>query len=106
MVLFVACKKFTSQAYNVEDVVVDAAQNATDNIHSVSATLDDVKGVVRPYDLALFGTLNSTETKLNSLALVVHEKVFVNKKTYQLVFKIMCALHLPLHSLSVQQPPM
>lgn len=101
VVLFVACKKFTSQAYNVEDVLVEAAQNATDNIHSVTATLDDVKGVVRPYDLALFGTLNSTETKLNSLALVVHEKVFVNKKTYQLVFKIIEIVLLVVTSLNL-----
>ncbi|KAG0626238.1 hypothetical protein M758_2G113500 [Ceratodon purpureus] len=88
VVLFVACKKFTSQAYNVEDVLVEAAQNATENIHSVTATLDNVKEIVLPYNRNLYLTLNSTEMKLNSLAGVVNEKVFVNKKTYQKVFNI------------------
>lgn len=89
MVLFVAWKKFSAQAYNVEDVVVEAARNATDSIHGVSDTLAQVKVIVLPYNRQLYRSLNSTETKLNSLASVVNEKVFVNKRTYQKIFKIM-----------------
>lgn len=48
MVLFVAWKKFSAQAYNVEDVVVEAARNATDSIHDVSDTLAQVKVIVLP----------------------------------------------------------
>jgi len=89
VVLFVACKKFTAQAYNVQDVLVEAAHNATENIYSVTDTLAHVKGIVLPYNPELSSSLNSTETKLNSLAVVVNEKVFVNKKTYQKVFRLM-----------------
>lgn len=73
----------------MEDVLVEAAHNATDDIHSVAATLDNVKDIVLPYNPELYRTLNSTERKLDSLAVVVNEKVFVNKRTYQKVFKIM-----------------
>lgn len=88
VVLFIACKNFTSQAYNVEDVIVDAAQNATNAVYTVSDTLNEVKGNVLPYNRQLYRTLNSTESQLVSIADLVNEKVFVNKKTYQKVFKI------------------
>lgn len=87
--MFVACKRFTAQVYNVEDVIVEAAQNATDSIHSVTDTLGDVKDIVLPYNRELYHSINSTQAKLNSLALVVTNKVFVNKKLYQRIFKIM-----------------
>nr|XP_024397762.1 uncharacterized protein LOC112292982 isoform X2 [Physcomitrium patens] len=88
VILLIASRKFNSQVYNVQDVIVGAAQNATDNIRNVSASLHAVKDIVLPYNQPLYQTLNRTETKLDSLALVVSEKVFVNKKTYQKVFKI------------------
>jgi predicted neutral ceramidase superfamily lipid hydrolase len=88
VILLIAGRKFNFQASNVENVLVGAAQNATDNLHNVSATLGSVKLIVQSYNQDLFATLNSTEASLDSLAGVVSDKVFVNKKTYQKVFKI------------------
>lgn len=88
VILLIAGRKFNSQASNVEDVLVGAAQNATDNLHNVSATLGSVKLIVQSYNQDLFATLNSTEASLDSLAGVVSDKVFVNKKTYRKVFNI------------------
>lgn len=101
VVLFIACKNFTSQAYNVEDVIVDAAQNATNAVYTVSDTLNEVKGNVLPYNRQLYRTLNSTESQLVSIADLVNEKVFVNKKTYQKVFKIVEIVLLVVTSLSL-----
>ncbi|KAG0570264.1 hypothetical protein M758_6G143600 [Ceratodon purpureus] len=88
VILLIAGRRFNSQVYNVEDVLIKAAQNATDNLHNVSSTLGSVKNIVQPYNQQMYVSLNSTETKLDSLAGVVNDKVFVNKKTYQKVFKI------------------
>ena len=88
MILLIAGQKFNSQVYNVEDVLIEAAQNATNTIHNVSATLYSVKLIVQPYDNQMYTSLNATEAKLDSLAGVVSDKVFVNKKTYQKVFTI------------------
>ena len=88
MVLLIAGRRFNSQVYNVEDVLIQAAQNATDNLHNVSATLGNVKLIVQPYNQQLYASLGSTETKLDSLANVVNDKVFVNKQTYQKIFEI------------------
>lgn len=88
MVLYIASRDFNKQAYNVEDVLLAAANNATASIHNVSATLTSVETTVRPYSSSLADTLNSTNAKLDSEASVVQDKVLVNKQTYKKVFKI------------------
>lgn len=95
MVLFVACQKFTSQASNVEDVLVKAALDATNDIHSITGTLHEVKHSVLHYDRQLYQTLNSTATKLDSIAVAVNEKTFVTKKIYQKVLTIVSVPLLP-----------
>jgi hypothetical protein len=89
VILLIAARRLNSQVNNVENVLLEAAQNATDTIHNVSSTLNNVKGVVLPYNQQLYTSLDSTQTKLDSLAVVVSDKAFVKyKKTYQMVFKI------------------
>jgi hypothetical protein len=89
VILLIAARRLTSQVNNVEDVLLEAAQNATDTLHNVSSTLGNVKGVVLPYNQQLYTSLDSTQTKLDSLAVVVNEKAFVKyRKTYQMVFNI------------------
>lgn len=89
VILLIAARRLTSQVNNVETVLLEAAQNATDTIQNVSSTLGNVKGVVLPYNQQLYTSLDSTQTKLDSLAVVVNEKAFVKyRKTYHMVFNI------------------
>uniref|UniRef100_A0A7I4ASV8 Plasma membrane fusion protein PRM1 n=1 Tax=Physcomitrium patens TaxID=3218 RepID=A0A7I4ASV8_PHYPA len=101
VVLFVACQKFTSQASNVEDVLVKAALDATNDIHSITGTLHEVKHSVLHYDRQLYQTLNSTATKLDSIAVAVNEKTFVTKKIYQKVLTIVEVVLLVVASLDL-----
>lgn len=89
VILYIAARELNTQAYNVEDVLVEAAQNASTKLHSVSSSLSSAEGIVVQYSVPLASAINSTAVKLNSTAAVVSDKVFVNKKTYQQVFKIM-----------------
>ncbi len=90
MALYVSIQEFKSQATDVEDVVLEAAQNATDSIHTVSAQIASVETILQPYSSPSFLTsLNSIENTLSQQANDVESKVLVNKKKYKHVVDIM-----------------
>ncbi len=90
MALYVSIQEFKSQATDVEDVVLEAAQNATNSIHTVSAQIASVETILQPYSSQSFLTsLNSIENTLSEQANDVESKVLVNKKTYKHVVDIM-----------------
>jgi hypothetical protein len=87
--LYVSIQEFKSQATDVEDVVLEAAQNATNSIHTVSAQIASVETILQPYSSQSFLTsLNSIENTLSEQANDVESKVLVNKKTYKHVVDI------------------
>jgi hypothetical protein len=89
-VLYIASKECKDKAYNVEDVILEAAQNATNSITTVSSKLASVQATLQPYSSASFVTsVNSIETTLNKTAANVQSKVLVNKKTYKRIVQIM-----------------
>lgn len=85
----------------MEDVLVKAALDATNDIHSITGTLHEVKHSVLHYDRQLYQTLNSTATKLDSIAVAVNEKTFVTKKIYQKVLTIVEVVLLVVASLDL-----
>ncbi len=88
--LYIASKECKDKAYNVEDVILEAAQNATNSITTVSSKLASVQATLQPYSSASFVTsVNSIETTLNKTAANVQSKVLVNKKTYKRIVQIM-----------------
>jgi hypothetical protein len=90
VVLYIASKECKDKAYNVEDVILEAAQNATNSITTVSSKLASVQATLQPYSSASFVTsVNSIETTLNKTAADVQSKVLVNKKTYKRIVQIM-----------------
>jgi hypothetical protein len=90
VVLYIASKECKNKAYNVEDVILEAAQNATNSITTVSSKLASVQATLQPYSSASFVTsVNSIETTLNKTAADVQSKVLVNKKTYKQIVQIM-----------------
>jgi hypothetical protein len=90
VVLYIASKECKNKAYNVEDVILEAAQNATTSITTVSSKLASVQATLQPYSSASFVTsVNSIETTLNKTAANVKSKVLVNKKTYKQIVQIM-----------------
>ncbi len=90
VVLYIASKECKDKAYNVEDVILEAAQNATNSITTVSSKLASVQATLQPYSSASFVTsVNSIETTLNKTAANVQSKVLVNKKTYKRIVQIM-----------------
>jgi hypothetical protein len=90
VVLYIASKECKNKAYNVEDVILEAAQNATTSITTVSSKLASVQATLQPYSSASFVTsVNSIETTLNKTAANVQSKVLVNKKTYKQIVQIM-----------------
>ncbi len=90
MALYVSIQEFKSQAIDVEDVVLEAAQNATNSIHTVSAQIASVETILQPYGSPSFvASLNSIENTLSQQANDVESKVLVNKKTYKHVVDIM-----------------
>lgn len=88
-VLFLASREFNTQAYNVEDVIVAAADNATASIHTVSATFSGVQSALQTNFSNFVATLNSTATDLDNQASFVQSKLVVNKKSYKEVIHIM-----------------
>ncbi|CAM6039008.1 unnamed protein product [Sphagnum compactum] len=75
--------EFKSQATDVEDVVLEAAQNATDSIHTVSAQIASVETILRPYSSPSFLTsLNSIENTLSEQANNVESKVLRKAISY------------------------
>ncbi|KAH8940848.1 hypothetical protein BDL97_14G006100 [Sphagnum fallax] len=89
VVLYIASKECKDKAYNVEDVILEAAQNATNSITTVSSKLASVQATLQPYSSASFVTsVNSIETTLNKTAANVQSKVLVNKKTYKRIVQI------------------
>jgi hypothetical protein len=88
-VLFLASREFNTQAYNVEDVIVAAAENATASIHTVSATFSGVQSALQTNFSNFVATLNSTATDLDNQASFVQSKLVVNKKSYKEVIHIM-----------------
>ncbi|KAH9574676.1 hypothetical protein CY35_01G071400 [Sphagnum magellanicum] len=87
-VLFLASREFNTQAYNVEDVIVAAADNATASIHTVSATFSGVQSALQTNFSNFVATLNSTATDLDNQASFVQSKLVVNKKSYKEVIHI------------------
>jgi hypothetical protein len=88
-VVFLASREFNTQAYNVEDVIVAAADNATASIHTVSATFSGVQSALQTNFSNFVATLNSTATDLDNQASFVQSKLVVNKKSYKEVIHIM-----------------
>ncbi|CAM6058605.1 unnamed protein product [Sphagnum tenellum] len=89
VVLYIASKECKDKAYNVEDVILEAAQNATNSITTVSSKLASVQATLQPYSSPSFVTsVNSIETTLNKTAANVQSKVLVNKKTYKRIVQI------------------
>jgi hypothetical protein len=87
--LYVSIQEFKSQTTDVEDVVLEAAQNATNSIHTVSAQIASVETILQPYSSPSFlASLNSIENTLSEQANDVESKVLVNKKTYKHVVDI------------------
>ncbi|CAM6010905.1 unnamed protein product [Sphagnum balticum] len=92
--LYVSIQEFKSQTTDVEDVVLEAAQNATDSIHTVSAQIASVETILQPYSSPSFvASLNSIENTLSEQANDVESKVLVNKKKYKHVVDIMDYIH-------------
>ncbi len=90
MVLYVSIHKFKSQATDVEDVVLEAAQNVTNSIHTILAKIASVETILQPYSSPSFlASHNSIENTLSEQANNVESKVLVNKKTYKHVVDIM-----------------
>ncbi len=77
-----------TEAYDVEDVILEAAQNATDSIHTVSSKLASVQVILQPY-YGIMSSVNAIEVTLNRTANDVQSKVLTNKETYKHVVQIM-----------------
>jgi hypothetical protein len=87
VVLYIASQECKTEAYDVEDVILEAAQNATDSIHTVSSKLASVQVILQPY--GIMASVNTIEVTLNRTANDVQSKVLTNKETYKHVVQIM-----------------
>jgi hypothetical protein len=88
VILYIVSKECKTEAYDVEDVILEAAQNATDSIHTVSSKLASVQVILQPY-YGIMSSVNTIEVTLNRTANDVQSKVLTNKETYKHVVQIM-----------------
>jgi ABC-type sugar transport system permease subunit len=87
VILYIVSKECKTEAYDVEDVILEAAQNATDSIHTVSSKLASVQVILQPY-YGIMSSVNTIEVTLNRTANDVQSKVLTNKETYKHVVQI------------------